>query len=80
MNSIDISMRLGAHLPVWPASPGLAVERRLSLERGNEANVAISPEGARRGRHLLACLPLRLDGVEAAPARAILLPAPGVTP
>ena len=26
------------------------------------------------GRYLLACLPLRLDGVEAAPARAILLP------
>jgi arylformamidase len=28
------------------------------------------------GRYLLACLPLRLIGVEAAPARAILLPEP----
>jgi kynurenine formamidase len=132
LNVIDISMALSVDLPVWPDSPGLAVDRRLSLERGDEVNVStltmdvhtgthvdaprhfladgselalvgvdyLSAQGfadppdahtvllgpgvalldglvlnhVTPGRYLLACLPLRLGAVEAARARAILVP------
>jgi arylformamidase len=52
LNAIDISMALGADLPVWPSSPGLTVERRLSLDRGDEANVSTLTTDVHTGTHV----------------------------
>jgi arylformamidase len=52
LNAIDISMALGADLPMWPSSPGLTVERRLSLDRGDEANVSTLTMDVHTGTHV----------------------------
>ena len=45
-------MGLGAELPVWPGSPGLAVTSRLALARGDEANVSTLTMDVHTGTHV----------------------------
>ena len=52
MTVIDISMPLGSDIPVWPGSPGVSVEQRLSLERGDESNVSTLMMDVHTGTHV----------------------------
>lgn len=49
---IDISMRLHPEIPVWPSSPGLTVQSRLALERGDAANVSTLAMDVHTGTHV----------------------------
>jgi arylformamidase len=64
LNTIDISMPLGANLPVWPTSPGLSVDRRLSLDHGDEANVSTLTMDVHTGTHVDAPLHFVSTGSE----------------
>lgn len=50
---------------------------RILLEAGVVIVEGLDLRNAAPGRHVLVCLPIRIDDAEAAPARAILLPAGG---
>jgi arylformamidase len=67
LNVIDISMALGTDLPVWPGSPGLAVDRRLSLQRGDEVNVSTLTMDVHTGTHVDAPRHFLADGSELEP-------------
>jgi arylformamidase len=64
---IDISMPLNAELPIWPLSPGFQVESRLSLERGDEANVSTLMMDMHTGTHVDAPRHFIADGAELEP-------------
>lgn len=59
---IDVTVPLGAQLPVWPGDPPLRFERVASIERGDAANVTRIDLGAHTGTHVDAPLHFLRDG------------------
>jgi arylformamidase len=49
---IDISMPLDHGIPVWPGSPGVSIEARLSTELGDESNVSTLTMDVHTGTHV----------------------------
>jgi arylformamidase len=48
----DISAVLGPELPVWPGSPGIRTSLRLSIDRGDDANVTQVTLDVHTGTHV----------------------------
>jgi arylformamidase len=48
----DISVPLGASLPTWPDSPGISTRLRLSIEKGDVANVTQLEMDVHTGTHV----------------------------
>lgn len=48
----DISLPLDADLPTWPGSPRVLCTRRMSIERGDEANVSQLSMDVHSGTHV----------------------------
>ncbi|RME49360.1 MAG: cyclase family protein, partial [Chloroflexi bacterium] len=40
MRIYDISLTIRPDMPVWPGDPGVIIERRVSIEQGDAANVS----------------------------------------
>ncbi len=48
----DISLTIRPDMPVWPGDPSVSIERRVSIEQGDSANVSYLALGTHTGTHL----------------------------
>jgi len=52
MTIYDISLTIRPDMPVWPGDPGVVIERRVSIDQGDSANVSHLAMGTHTGTHL----------------------------
>lgn len=59
---IDVSVVLRTGMPHWPDNPPVTIERQLSIDRGDDANVSSLAMGSHTGTHMDGPLHFVADG------------------
>ena len=74
---VDVSVRSGPDLPVWPGSRGFHVERSRSIDRGDDVNESFLACDVHSGTHIDAPLHFLRDGatVDEIPMETLVGPA-----